>query len=223
MPVSVESSLHAALKSWYFQEGDLLEHQVEGYIIDIVRDSLLIEIQTGNFSKIKSKLYKLLPSHKIHLVYPIPHQKWIVKQTTVNDKTRSSRRKSPKRGKLDHLFNELVFIPNLLKDSNFSLEILITNQEEIRIHDGKGSWRRQGWSILDRILLEVIDTIKIDSPEYLLTFFKNDLAGKVTTTDLAVSRNISTNLARKIIYCFTKMDLLTTIGKKGRSNLYILS
>ena len=40
-----EKPLHAALKAWYARAGDRLEVQVDGFIIDIVRDGLLIEIQ----------------------------------------------------------------------------------------------------------------------------------------------------------------------------------
>ena len=52
-----ESPLHFQLKQYYRLLKDLLEQKVDGKFIDIVRGKLLIEIQTGSFSKIKSKLY----------------------------------------------------------------------------------------------------------------------------------------------------------------------
>jgi len=42
-----EGALHAQLKDWYRRPGDLLEHKVGGYVIDLVRDELLVEFQTG--------------------------------------------------------------------------------------------------------------------------------------------------------------------------------
>ena len=42
-----EKSLHAALKAWCLQPGDHTEVPVDGYIIDIVRGDLLIEVQNG--------------------------------------------------------------------------------------------------------------------------------------------------------------------------------
>ena len=45
-----EKPLHADLKHWYAEEGDLVEEPVGGYVIDLVRDGLLIEIQTRSFS-----------------------------------------------------------------------------------------------------------------------------------------------------------------------------
>ncbi len=51
-----EKPLHASLKEWYAQPGDQFEVPVDGFVIDIVRDDLLLEIQTGSFASIKSKL-----------------------------------------------------------------------------------------------------------------------------------------------------------------------
>ena len=48
-----EKPLHAALKRWVATEGDLIEEPVAGYVIDLVRDDVLIEIQTRGFSSIK--------------------------------------------------------------------------------------------------------------------------------------------------------------------------
>jgi hypothetical protein len=67
------------------------------------------------------------------------------------------RRKSPRRGKLEDLFLELVRIPHLINHPNLTLEVLLIREEEIRHADGKGSWRRRGVSIIDHRLLEIID------------------------------------------------------------------
>src|SRR6185503_11946586 len=63
-----EKPLHASLKQWYARPGDQFEVPVGGFVIDIVRDDLLIEIQTRNFSSIKSKLNKLAHSHRVRLI-----------------------------------------------------------------------------------------------------------------------------------------------------------
>src|SRR5688572_22026432 len=95
-----EKPLHASLKQWYARPGDRLEVTVDGFVIDIVRDDLLIEIQTGNFASIKSKLTKLVVCHRVRLVYPIVQEKWIVRSGTRNGKG-AIRRKSPKRGRME--------------------------------------------------------------------------------------------------------------------------
>ena len=58
-----EYSLHTAIKNWYSLPGDKFEVRIDDFIVDIVRDALLIEIQTRNFSAIKKKLKKLLENH----------------------------------------------------------------------------------------------------------------------------------------------------------------
>ena len=75
-----EKPLHASLKKWYAKPGDQFEVQVNGFVIDIVRDDLLLEIQTGHFHPLKSKFETLLPSYRIRLIYPIDIEKWIEKQ-----------------------------------------------------------------------------------------------------------------------------------------------
>ena len=75
-----EKSLHAAVKDWYASPGDRLEHAVDGYVVDIVRDeTTLIEIQTGGFAPLKRKLRELTVDYTVRLVHPIAAMKWIVR------------------------------------------------------------------------------------------------------------------------------------------------
>src|SRR5215813_1057837 len=131
-----EKPLHASLKQWYARPGDRFEVPVGGFVIDIVRDDLLIEIQTRNFASISSKLSKLTRSYEVRLVYPVVQEKWIVRMGT-DGAGSFVRRKSPKRGRLEDLFWELVSIPQLLANPNFSLEVLMIREEEVRRYDGK--------------------------------------------------------------------------------------
>ena len=151
-----EKALHASLKQWYARPGDRFEVPVDGFVIDIVRDDLLIEIQTSNFSSIKSKLTNLVRSHRVRLIYPIIQEKWIVRTATHNGKG-SVRRKSPKRGRLEDLFWELVSIPQLLSNPNFSLEVLMISGEEVRRYNVSKRRVRKQWLIEGRRLLEVLD------------------------------------------------------------------
>ena len=52
------------------------------------------------------------------------------------------RRVSPKRGAYRDLFAELMRIPHLVGNPNFTLESLLVEVEELRCADGHGSWRR---------------------------------------------------------------------------------
>ena len=139
-----EKPLHEALKQWYARPNDVFEVSVEGFVVDIVRGNLLIEIQTRNFAAIRRKLEKLFARHNVRLVYPIPYEKWIIKRPHDEDSP-VSRRKSSKRGVFEDIFDELVNFPQLLMNPNFSLELLLIREEEARRYDGTRGWRRQGW------------------------------------------------------------------------------
>lgn len=210
-----EKPLHASLKRWYARSGDRFEVPVDGFVIDIVRDDLLIEIQTGNFAAIKSKLNHLVRSHRVRLIYPIVHEKWIVRVANGG----AVRRKSPKRGRLENLFRELVSIPQLLSHPNFSLEVLMTREEELRRYAGKRAWRRRGWVIEGRRLLEVMDQRVFGETADWLRFLPDGLES-FTTSDLATRMETRRDLAQKMAYCFREGKMIELIGKHGRANLY---
>ena len=52
-----ERPLHASLKRWYARPGDRVEVAVDGYVVDLVRGDLLIEIQTRGFATLRPKLH----------------------------------------------------------------------------------------------------------------------------------------------------------------------
>ena len=217
-----EYSLHAEIKHWYKTPNDKLETKVDDYIIDVLRDNLLIEIQTQNFSAIKKKLTRLLQNNnQVKLVYPIAKQKWIVHVTESGEFVR--KRKSPKKGKLTDLFYELVHAPRLIKDRNFSLEVLLIEEEEVRCKDGRGSWRRRGVSTKDRKLLNVYDSIVFEDSQDFLRFLPKELEKTFTNKVLASKLGISVTLAQKITYCLRKMGTISIAGKKRNQLLFQVS
>ncbi len=219
-----EKSLHAALKQYLAQPGDRFEVRCEGYVIDIMRGQSengleLIEIQTRSFSALKKKLANLLAEeYTVRLVHPIAAKKWICRLGQDGDIV--SRRKSPKKGTSLQLFGELVYIPHLLPDERFSVEVLLTHEEEIRINDGAGSWRRQGWSIYDRRLLEVIERQRFDKPTDLLALLPEDLPEQFTTRHIATGSGQRLRIAQQMAYVLRNLSLIEQAGKQGNAYLY---
>jgi len=218
-----EKSLHVALKTWYAQPGDRFEVAVEGYVIDLVRDDLLIEVQTRNFSAIKLKLTKLLENYPIRLVHPIPQERWIVKLTDEGELV--SRRKSPKKGHITHIFSELVYIYSLMAHPNFTLDVLLIKDEEIQVDDGQGSWRRKGRSIHDRKLLSVAETYLFRQPSDFLAVLPETLPETFTTADLAkhIHPKQRKRLIGKITYCLRHMGMIEQVDKRGQAYVYRIS
>lgn len=215
-----EKSLHASLKNWYGRSGDQFEVSREGFVIDIVRDNLFIEIQTRHFSALKRKLIHLLKTHPVHLIHPIAQEKWIVRQTAVGEPV--VRRKSPKRGQIFDVFNELVHMPHLLRDPNLTLMVLLTQQEEIWRDDGAGSWRRQHWSLHDKCLIQVVELYTFHSMNDFVKLLPKTLPMQFTNQDLAVALNGRSALAGKITYTLRQTDLLSLVGKRRNAHLYQL-
>ncbi|MGD8545882.1 MAG: hypothetical protein PVH12_06880 [Candidatus Bathyarchaeota archaeon] len=211
-------SLHSEVIDWYSVSGDKLEVKVDDFIIDVLRDKLLIEIQTRNFSAIKKKLIKLLKKNQVRLVYPIAKLKWIVHISRSGEFLR--RRKSPKKGKLIDLFYELVHMPNLVRNKNFSFEVLLIEEEELRCDDGKGSWKRKGVSIRDRKLLNVYDKVVFKNNQDFLRLLPNDVDEPFTNKFLAMKMGISIRLAQKITYCLRKMGAVSIASKKRKKLLF---
>src|SRR5258705_5019127 len=210
-----EKPLHASLKQWYARPGDRFEVPVDGFVIDIVREDLLIEIQTRNFASINSKLIKLTRSHPVRLIYPIVQEKWIVRSVSANSGS-VVRRKSPKRGRLEDLFWELVSIPQLLSNPNFSLEVLMIREEEVRRDDRR---RRKGWILEGRRLLEVLDQHLFTKSEDWLAFVPTEL-NSFTTVELATRVDANRELAQQLAYCLRHGRMIELIGRRGRANLY---
>lgn len=223
--VLAERSLHAALKKWYAQPGDETEVPLEGFHIDLVRGDLLIEIQTRNFYALKRKLPKLLENHRVRLIHPIAVEKWLVR-VAADGVTEISRRRSPKRGAFEDIFEELVHVPTLLTHPNLSLEVLLIRQEEIRrvrkLREKPAKRTRfpRDWDRHDHRLIEVVGSRRIESLEDLCAFLPSDLESPFTNRELAHRLGNNYPRAQSMTYVMRQSGVLRVAGKRGRSFLY---
>lgn len=214
-----ERSLHAAVKDWYARPGDHLEISVDGYVIDLIRGELLIEIQTRGFSPLKQKLERLTQQHSVRLVHPIGHEKWIVR-VEADGETLIGRRKSPKRGRPEDVFDHLVSFPELITRDTFVLEVLMIQEEEVRCHDGNGTWRHPEWQRADRRLLGVVEQRRLGTPDDFRAFLPEDLARPFTNRDLMQAADLPLRLTGKVTYCLRRMGVLEVVGKRGNAQLF---
>lgn len=216
-----ETSLHADIKKFYAGSDGVTEACVDGAIIDIIKDDMLIEIQTKNFSAISKKISELIKRHKVRVVYPIAEKKWII--TIDKNGNRLRKRKSTKNGNPTDIFDELIRMPKLINEDNFSLEIIMVEINEIRCMDGKGSWRRKGMSINDRELIKINSSTIFRCKEDFLKFIPNDIPYEFTTKDFSEYSALAVQKVRKAVYCMKKMGLIKECGKKGNSIIYTIN
>lgn len=216
-----ERSLHNALKEHLRQPGDRVEVKLGRYVIDLVRDDLLIEVQTRHLYALRPKLRRLLDDgRRIHLVHPLAAEKWIVREDAGGGPV--SRRKSPRRATVYDLFSELVRVPDLVAHPNLTLEALLIQQEDIWRDDGQGSWRRGHWSVVDRRLLGVVSSHVFARPADFLALLPAALPAPFTNAELAAAWRCSPQVASRATYALRAMGLLVANGKRGRANLFTI-
>lgn len=215
-----EKPLHASLKRWYAGPGDRFEVPVDGFVVDLVRDDLLIEVQTSGFSSMKRKVASLLESgHRIRIVHPIPVDKRIVK---IDDEgSVLSSRRSPKHGQATDVFSELVSFPDLLA-GDLEIEVLLTIEDEYRRHEPGRAWRRKGWVVEERRLVDVVDSLLLESANDLAGLLPGGLPEPFTTADLAHDLGRPLRVAQQMAYCLRTTGVIVADGKIGSSVLYRL-
>lgn len=227
-----ENSLHASIKSWYAGPEDQIEVLVDGFHVDILTSGgSIVEIQTQSFAHIKRKLNMILVTYPVRLVYPIARERWVVRLDSTTGEA-ISRRRSPKKGQWHQVFWEMVSFPELLDHPNFSLELLLTQEEEILIRipepqpgkkQPRASWRRKGWMIDDRRLLDILDRRIISSPIDLLSMLPEGLPATFSTSDLARLLSQPPQLAQKMLYCLRKTNLVQVVGMQRKAYRYQLA
>lgn len=218
-----EKPLHASLKRWYSRPGDREEHPIDGFVIDLVReDGLLIEIQTSGFSSMKKKTRTLLDNgHRLRIVHPIPVDKTIVKLD--DDGLVIDRRMSPKHGHTTDVFAELVSFPQLLGHPNLEVDVVLTIQEEHRRQYPGRSWRRGGWVVMERHLIEVTDSILLTEVDDLVQLLPEALPATFTTFDIAEALGRPRRIAQQMAYCLREANCILVAGRQGNTIEYRLA
>lgn len=214
-----EKPLHAALKRWAEEEGDRFEVPVGRFVADIVRGNQIIEIQTGSTSVLKRKLSVLLGRGAVRLLLPVATLKTITTLDEIGAEIRS--RRSPRCGSLFDAFHELINLRTFLGDPNFSIDVVLIHEEEVRRpRHSRRRRRRRDWEIHERRLVEVMDSVSLHHLADYLAFVPASLDEPFTTADLARAIDRPRWMARKIVYVLREMDVLVAVGKQGNAILY---
>ena len=214
-----EKRLHADLKAWLAEPGDRFEVPVGRYVIDIVRDAQLIEIQTGSAAPLKRKLAALLKRHPVHLVIPIAREKTLTSLDRDGRVIRS--RKSPLRGEMIDIFGHLVSLKDLLGDDNLSIEVLLVHIEEVRQPCTKRKRRWKDWEVHERRLIDVLDRASFHHPADYLAVVPPNVEEPFTTADLARAIDRPRRVAQQIAYCLREMGTLAVVDRRRDGYHYV--
>ncbi len=167
----------------------------------------------------KRKITSLLElGHRVRIVHPIPIDRWIVK--VEDEGTVLSRSRSPKHGQPTDVFSELVSFPELVVDTHLDVHVLMTIEEEHRRQTPGRAWRRKGWAVTQRRLIEVVDSLLLEGAEDLTGLLPDGLPFTFTTADLAEKLGRPRRAAQQMVYCLRKAGVIVDVGKQGNSVEY---
>ena len=213
------TTLHQQLKQHYVEDESQHEVDLGGYRIDAIDEKgRLIEVQCASLLAIRDKIGDLTKQHKVVVGKHLAARKKLPKKARRNGKVTSSRY-SPARQTLAFIFQELVHFTKAFPHNNLQLDILLTEQEEVRVPAKRKTWRRKH-SVQDRRLVEVQSVHSVRTPHELWNELELDVPEVFTTAHLAESGNMPRWLAQKAAYCFRQMKLIEPCGKQGNAIEY---
>jgi hypothetical protein len=211
------------LKSLYAGDDGLQEVTCGGFRIDVVRGEELIEIQHGSLAAIRDKIRLLLADHRVRIVKPIIANKLLVKLDHRGG-VELRRRRSPKRGTLLDIFDELVYFTRVFPHERLTLEVVLVDVEERR-YPGRGKRRRRRrgeneYQVEDQRLLGIVSHHWFADAADLWRLLPSRLPKQFHTAHLSERLEAPRWIAQRIAYCLREMGSVEVVGKQGNAILY---
>ena len=214
-----EKTVHAILKHYYAPNEDMHEIPIENYVADIYTGTEIIEIQTGQFNRMREKLDTFLKEYPVTIVYPIPRQKWLIWIDEENGEL-SKPHKSPAKGTPYQAFKELYKIKMFLKNPNLRLKFALIDMEEYRLLNGWSADKKKGSCRYDRVPSRLAEEVSIENVRDYLQFIPYELQEPFTSEQFAKAAHIRRPLAQTALNILTYVECVERVGKAGSSYLY---
>lgn len=215
-----EKALHAVLKE-YYRCGMDTEVKIGRYVADIASGDHIIEIQTGSFTPLRSKLEEYLKDHAVTIVYPIPYKKQIVWIDTQTGDTTNAH-KSPKKGTSADAFLELCRIRDYLTNPNLRLILAFVDLTEYRYLNGWSRDKKRGSVRCDRLPSALAGELHFTSAEDYTMLLPPSLPITFTAKDLAHAAGIRTGTRRlsAATSVLRAVGAITSCGRDGKAIIY---
>jgi len=210
MPIGLlnESSMHASLKAYIEPDESKYEVAHNGYIVDILRDDGVVEIQTGTFGSMKKKLAALLQCGYVTIVYPVAREKRVYWQDMDTGEI-SGGKLSPKHAQSCEIFKELRWIREHLWHENLRLRIITIESAVYNRMDGYGKDKKKRASRIDKQLVRIIDDFIISSADELIKLLPDTLPDEFTVKDMVKHGKLQNAVAQyglKLLYDFGLLE-----------------
>ena len=214
-----EKTMHNVLKNYYSKGEDYQEIPINEFVADIYMDGHIIEIQTGNFNKLRRKLDSFLQEYKVTIVYPLAYTRYL---TYIDKETGrlSDKRKSPRKDTYYTAFKELYKIKTYLNHPNLSIKLVKLEVDEYKLESGYSKSRRRRAEKYDIVPRELIEELDITRPEDFIQLIPMELDEKFTVKDFSKAAKIHDSYGGLILNVFNYLGIVNRVGKSGNSYIY---
>lgn len=212
-----EKSLHRVLK--YYYEPDAFRHEqpVGGFFADILNADGVTEIQTGSFFHINKKLGEFLKTERVTLVCPVIRRRRLIYIDGEGELSRP--RVSPKKGRVEDVFRELVHILPRLGDGNLVICVPLVDADEYRLRREKvRKFHDKGYDKLDLVPTALVSETVFKTREDYLRLLP-DLPEGFTAKELASALKLDIRTSQAMCRALTSAGALNR-ERVGRSYLY---
>lgn len=215
-----EKKLHAALKLYYEPNTAFHEVPLAGYVADILRPEGVVEIQTGNFNRLREKLALFLQCWPVTIVYPVPYIRylhWINQETGEVTEPRRSPRKGCPYDSIPELYKIKAFLPN----QNLTICLALVELDEYKWLNGYGKQRKIRAHRAERVPRALHHEVWLGGFDYGYdALLPSGLPAQFTTADYKKAAKVPAHTASTAITVLHHVGAIRRTGKLGRAYLY---
>ena len=213
-----EGTLHLVLKNYISANRDDQEIKYGKKVIDVFLDGKAYEIQTRNFSSLKSKLSVFLKDLRVCVIFPAIKEKRIG-WTDPETGEISDFRKSPKKESVYSIFKELVYIKDFLCHDNLSFCVFELAADETKLLSGRSQDRKKYGAVrLNRVPTKLFAIEYFENAKSFARLLPDDKEFSAKT--LAKFAKIDVKLAQKTLYCLSGAGIITHVRTEKREKYY---
>lgn len=216
-----EKRIHAVLKEYFEPRSKYHEVPYLGYVADIKNASGVIEIQTGSLYPLKAKLSSFLEESNVTLVHPVAAVKYL---SWIDPATGdiSPRHKSPKQNPVLSSLVNLYYIRQFLAQQRLMIRLVLLEVDEYRYKNGWSRDGKRGSTRYERIPIDLIDIISLDSPADYLSLLPDSMknANEFTVRDFSEAVKISRRNAYMALSAMTAAGAIKKDRRRGNVDVY---
>ncbi|MFA5036267.1 MAG: hypothetical protein WC479_03740 [Candidatus Izemoplasmatales bacterium] len=212
-----EKTLHRAIKYYFSSDEATHEFKIGHYIVDIFFDGAIIEIQTGSFFPLKTKLEALLLKYHITIVYPIVNHKTIYMIDEMG--VLSPKRNSPRKGQPLAIGQQLAQIRDLLCHPNLDFIIFLVDVDEYRTKTIVTS-KHKSFDRIDQYPKGTPILYHLNKRKDYISLLPSQLISPFTMKSMQKITHLGKTAVEGVLLAYRKLGIIVLTGKIGRANLY---